>query len=117
MTASPLQFTEPGALGRDLAISRVYDAAPVDWLTACRRVIRRLALEQRTFSTDDVWTGLREYDVKVPEPRAMGAVMRQARHERWITPLNAWKISTRPACHCRPVRLWIGILSPGGTTT
>lgn len=96
----------PGALARDIALDRVKAAAPVDWFTACRRAIRYLALTRTTFTSDDVWERLRTYPVEIPEPRAMGAAMRGARLDGLITPLPEWRISKRPACHCRPVRVW-----------
>lgn len=109
MTSSPL-LQSPGALARDIALDRVKAAADLDWLTACRGVIRRLALTRETFTSDDVWEGLRKYRCTTPEPRAMGAALQGARLDEWISPLPEWRISKRPACHCRPVRVWKSLL-------
>lgn len=109
MTSSPL-LQSPGDLARDVALDRVQAASDLDWWTACRNVIRRLALTRETFTSDDVWEGLRKYQCETPEPRAMGAAFQGARSEDWITPLSEWRISRRPACHCRPVRVWRSLL-------
>lgn len=100
----------PGAVARDIALGRVKAAADIDWLTACRNVIRRLALTRDTFTSDDVWEGLRKYRCTTPEPRAMGAAFRGAQTEDWIKPLFEWRSSKRPACHARPIRVWKSLL-------
>lgn len=111
MTSSPL-LPAPGALARDIALDRVKAASDIDWWTACRGVISRLAHTQKTFTTDDVWDGLRKYKCQTPEPRAMGAAMRAARLDGLIIPIPEWRISCRPACHCRPVRVWRSLVFP-----
>lgn len=105
MTSAP-HFPSPGPLARDLALDRVKAAADIDWWAACRGVLRRLARTRETFTSDDVWEGLRKYRCTTPEPRAMGAAFREAQSEGWIKPLYEWRISRRPACHSRPIRVW-----------
>jgi hypothetical protein len=95
-----------GIAARDEALGRVEEAAPEEWKMAARRAILRLARTRPTLTTDDVWRAL---DGHVPpEPRALGAIMRQSsdillRTERTVN-------STRPECHRRPVRVWESLI-------
>lgn len=100
-----------GPARRDVAIARVAAAAPGDWMEAAREVVDRLASTGRQFTTDDVWLHLGTMDVDVPdEPRAMGAVIRDAAKAGEIVPTHRYVRSTRPECHCRPVMVWQGAM-------
>ena len=89
---------------RDEAIERVGEAAPVLWMDNAAAAIRWLAMRGERFTTDDVWAMIEH----PPEPRAMGAAMVSARRAGIIVPLNETRNSRRPACHSRPLRLWLG---------
>jgi hypothetical protein len=91
---------------RDLAIMRAEYAASDDWKSEAMCVIWAVAKSQPNLTTDDVWDLLAE----AREPRAMGAMMKNAQREGWIRPLSTWALSRRPICHCRPVRMWQSLL-------
>lgn len=86
----------------DAAIARVEEAAPGEWLAAARAVVVGLAAHVRFLTSDDVWARL----AHPPEPRALGAVMRQLAEEGVLRPTGRVQPSTRPECHARPVAVW-----------
>lgn len=96
-----------GRQARDEALGRVQGAAPAPWLGAARQAVRDLAATGREWSSDDVWATLPH----PPEPRALGAVIRQMAAEGVIESTGRTKPSERPDCHARPVQCWRGVLS------
>lgn len=89
---------------RDAALARTAGAAPGTWIADARNIIGLLASSGREFSSDEVWSMLRH----PPEPRALGAVMRQAAADGLIRGTGRTRPSTRPDCHARPVAIWVG---------
>ena len=65
--------------------------------------IDTLARRQATLTTDDVWAAIGS---PADEPRILGNVMRQAAQDGVIAAIDRYIPSTRPECHCRPVRVW-----------
>lgn len=103
-TGTRRRSTASGELARDVAIDKVERHAPADWLRRTYRLIEDMT-RGRTFTTDDLWAAL---GPDVPhEPRAMGAVIRDARLRALITPTGAYKKSSRPECHARPILVWM----------
>lgn len=102
-----------GERARDAAIAEVRTGMNMDWYAAALQAIRALAARYaRTgerFTTDDVWEALEARLVNTPEHRAMGAVMRDAARAGTIAPTANYQKSRRPACHARPVRVWVGL--------
>lgn len=95
---------EAGATAREEAIERVATPIPAqEWIAHAVGVIARLARTRDRFTTDDVWMAV-EY--RPPEPRAMGAAMRQAKALGLVVAMNEYVLSKRPCCHRRPVRVW-----------
>jgi hypothetical protein len=105
MTA-PLLDIAAASEARDAAISRVRAAASPAFLIAATRIVVELARTRDQITTDDVWVELATIGQTTAEPRALGAVMREMRAERFIEPTNAYVPSARVACHRRPVRVW-----------
>ncbi|MCU0913003.1 MAG: hypothetical protein MUC88_00395 [Planctomycetes bacterium] len=91
---------------RDRAIEQVGEHAPDDWMTEARSVVEFLARKHLAFTTDDVWAQLTA--IAPREPRAMGAVMKEAERDQIIEPTGNWVMSQRLLCHRRPLRQWIG---------
>lgn len=109
MSQMDLEFNNAaaGERRREEAIDRVELNAVPDFLDAALACVRYLVLRGGVFTADDVWRQLKERGVPAPrEPRAMGAVMRAAAAEGIVKPTDTWKLSTRPACHRRPLRVW-----------
>lgn len=87
---------------RDDAIERVEKGAG-SWLGHAYRVARRVAEENKFFTTDDVWkAGL----VKPEEPRALGPVMLSLERDGIIAATSQFKNTAQPSRNCAPVRLW-----------
>ena len=93
-------------VGEQLAlegIGRARDGADPEWYAAAMRAVRRRVGE---FTTDDVWQELDGFGYVTSEPRAMGAVMRQAALDGVVVATDRYRKSIRPECHARPVRVW-----------
>ena len=99
-----------GEAARDEGITRAEEHAPDVWWELAWGCVRAVAAVKAEFTTDDVWELLEAQPAPAPpEPRAMGAIMRRAKRERLAEPTDRTKLSTRPACHRRPVRVWASL--------
>lgn len=76
-----------------------------DWLRQARRVLRQLASSGQDFTADDVWHRL---STRPAEPRALGAVFREAKADGLIFDTERVQPSTSLLGHGRPVRIWRG---------
>lgn len=94
-----------GEARRDEALTRVEANADASWKRHVMRIIHDLAVERRSFTTDDVWARV-DPGAGTHEPRAMGAMMRQAAKAGLVRPTDSYVESSRPECHARPVRVW-----------
>lgn len=94
---------------RDEALARVEANADVEWKLAAELVVHLLAAQLGTFTSDDVWEGLVDGSASTHEPRALGAVLKRVAKDGVIAPTDEWRISRRPECHGRPVRVWRAI--------
>jgi hypothetical protein len=91
------------------ALARVEEAAKEEWKEDVLNAIRMLAEVREYFTSDDVWM-----EVESPrEPRALGAMMRQAKKLGWIEPTTSHVMSIRVACHRRPLRIWRSLIYKG----
>ena len=97
---------------RDEAVTRVGDHADVEWVAHILDVIYCLAVARDTMTTDDIWETVGEV-AATHEPRALGAVMRQAARLGYVKASDTYTPSARPACHARPVRVWASLIRPG----
>jgi hypothetical protein len=96
-----------GARLRDEAIERVGEAAPVPFMATALDVIHRLAVERPELATDEIWEELHRIEAaEVPEPRALGAVMRQAVAKGWVVRTDRVRPSKLPQQHRRPLAVW-----------
>ena len=100
----PMDFdARAAAAARDKAVEDARIGA-YDWIDFAMAAIRSVAARGKPFTTDDVWELLGEHPA---EPRAMGAAMTRARHEKLCKASQEWRLSSRVACHRRPLRVWI----------
>lgn len=91
-----------GRIARDLSI----DAVEVNNELAASvlfDIAVYVARKMEYFTSDDVWSAA---NVKVREPRVMGAVMRRLREDGWAIPLSTMREGYRKCNHARPQRLW-----------
>jgi hypothetical protein len=92
---------------KNQAIATVATNADQTWLTACYNVIVQIATTTDTFTTDTIWQALENAALPTPhEPRAIGAVLRQAAANGLIRATDTYRPSARVACHARPIRVW-----------
>lgn len=88
-------------------INNITNGKDSAWVRNALRVLRKVGPTYGTFTTCDIWNTLDAYEIAPPdEPRAMAAVVRQAKSNGWIKASNNWKKSTRSSNHGRPVRVW-----------
>jgi len=101
---------DPGPSGealRDEGIARAASGAG-PWIEQALAAARRILISRREMTTDDLW----EAGIPRPaEPRAAGAVMREAANRNWCRATTRTVKSRRKECHCRPVRVWVSLIT------
>lgn len=90
----------------DKAIARAWKHADPLWLETATQVVESLASQMKEFTTDDVWSELRVLDVSTHEPRALGAVMKQAKKDGIIIATDRFVASSRVSNHGGNIRVW-----------
>jgi len=98
-----------GHILKERAIKQVRDNADQDWRNTALAAVRRIALTQPEFTTDDVWVELCE-TTPAHDPRAMGAVMTDAARAGICRKSDRVRPSERKECHRRPIAIWISNL-------
>lgn len=97
---------------RDEAIDRVARGMDSDWSQAAAAAVTMVALARDEFTSDDVWDALREVEA-AREPRALGAIMRQAQRQGLCVKTDRVVNSRRVECHGRPVAVWRSLIVAG----
>ena len=106
-TSVPQQATLAEAL-TTASIEQVREHADADWLHEARVVLVKVCATHTTFTTDDLWAK----GLPMPrEPRALGAIMREAAKAGVCVATDTYARSTRPECHTRPIRVWRSLLT------
>ena len=82
-----------------------------DWHALAAQGLRVIALNNATFTSDEVWEWMGDLDIEPPEPRAMGHVFKRAYRDHTIVPMNEWRESRRRIAHRRPVRIWRSLVT------
>jgi len=100
-----------GEANKRIGMDRAWDAANTHWKAAALAVVQHLASSHAEFTADDVWLQLDSLGFNTAEHRAMGAVMRSAALEGWITKTNRVTPTTRPCANRRPVAIWQSLLT------
>lgn len=103
-------MNDEGQMNLDAALERVEAHADAEWKQAALEAVRLCARQMPEFTTDQIWKVLDRTDYGTHEPRAMGAIMRQAVGLGWVKPTNQYRTSDRPECHKRPVKVWDSML-------
>ena len=85
------------------------DARPA-WIAQVTTLVRSLALKQREFTSDEVWSEVHEKLSLPLEPKLIGNALQRAQREGWILKTDRVRRSTRPACHRRPAAIWRSLI-------
>lgn len=85
------------------------DASPA-WVNHVVTLIKKVALQNRDFTTDEVWAEIATSINKPIEPRIIGVAIKKAQDNAWIDKTDRVRKSTRAACHGRPVAVWRSLL-------
>lgn len=89
------------------AIDKVRKAAPPEWMSSVMAALELLCACKTQITTDDLWSIANISGIyKPPEPRAMGAVMRDAAARGLIRKTDRVVPSKRAECHRRPIAVW-----------
>ena len=99
---------------RDQSIDLVEKGADSQWKKEVETAIQKIVRIRETFTTDDVWAAMPEGIRDDVEPRAMGAMMRNAAKSGLCVALSQWKPSVRVCCHRRPLRVWRSLVALDG---
>lgn len=103
----PLFDQRRGEIGREEGIERAGRAAPDDWASEALQAVLLVAEHRARFTTDAAQFLLDRRGVSPPpEPRAWGAVMRQAAGKGWIERTEDTSRSVKAASHRRDKRVW-----------
>ena len=86
-------------------MSRAEDNADEGWLRAARLELAALIQAAEPFTTDHIWYRLERLGVHTHEPRALGALIRQAAKAGLIQRIS-YTPTTRPEAHARPIPVW-----------
>jgi hypothetical protein len=89
-----------------LAIDAAGAFANPYWYSQAETAVQKLIHRGAYFTTDDVWELLKDCGYTTPEPRALGAVIRQFAKDKYIIPTGSYRKSVRPECHRRPLAVW-----------
>lgn len=90
----------------DRAVHYAGAFAEPEWYRAAEYALEVLIRRGNNFTTDELHKELQNYEVSTHEPRALGAIIRQASKNGLIRSTGQFKKSTRPECHRRPVSIW-----------
>lgn len=93
------------------AIEQAGANSPKEWQARVLDAVRKLAQGQEEFTADDVWKVVPDWTVV--EPRALGAVMRQAQRDGVCITTNRFVTSRRR--HGAPIRVWRSLLVVAST--
>jgi hypothetical protein len=85
------------------------------WQALAFERVRFLAATMPAFSTDDLWSEI-ETLPKPTDPRALGPVMQGAQAAKLIAKSDFTTTSQRPACHARPIAVWLSVPRSGSLT-
>lgn len=107
-TQLPLFDKKTAGEVRDNAIKRVGDNAQRAFMTCALISVKTVARIVPEFTTDEVVAHMvRAFpEVTTHEPRAWGAVMRQAVKEGWIANTHRVRASEMVSNHRRPKAIW-----------
>lgn len=107
MSQLSLYDAKASEAARDRSIQQVDEHAEPEWKALAYEAVRQTASDLPFgFTTDDVWLRIPE-DAEPPhEPRAMGAIMRQAHRDGWIVPTRDHRPTARIVAHRNPKRVW-----------
>ena len=106
-----------GALLRDEAMARVNANANDVWKIDARRAVEDCAAVLEVLTTDDVWALLKGTGSTTTDNRAMGPLMLKAATDGILRHTDKTRLSRRPQCHRRPVRVWRSLVYRGSENT
>lgn len=108
--SSLIQRQNPQQLDLDSLIEATGQAADKELFAAALRECETVCLVKETFTIDDVHDRLTNAGIFFENGSFLGAVMRDAKKQKWCKPLQEFTPSRRLERHGSPVRLWMSLL-------
>jgi len=87
-------------------VDQAGENANARWMSIAYEAGCMVAETLSEFTTDDIWRVLDEEGVKTHDNRAMGAVIKNLKHDGWCRPTMRFVPSTRISRHGAPIRRW-----------
>ena len=84
--------------------------ASPSWIRNVVEIVKKIAVERREFTSDEVWDEASTKIADPIEPRVMGNALKTAQQNGWIEKTDRVKKSSRAVCHGRPVAIWRSLL-------
>jgi len=92
-----------GELGKERGMAAAARGVGLVWMAEARTVIRKVAREQREFTSDHVWAaGL----ARPNEPRALGAALTELARAGFIEKTGKYVKTTQKTRHAAPIAVW-----------
>lgn len=95
---------------KEKAIKQAESGAEPLWKKDALAAVGQIASRYELFTADHVWWKLGERGHLTQDPRALGAIMRNAASNGWIRATDAYQPSSRIENHRRPVRIWKSLI-------
>lgn len=95
---------------KEMAIERSGEHAEPSWKRKALEIVMDLCTKRREFTSDEVWAELSRHEEHTKEPRALGAIMRQAA-KMGICRAIGYAKSERRERHSGVVSVWRSNLS------
>ena len=105
----PFVIHDEAVKAQSAAIKRAEQAADAEWRYRALDALYHLALGQPDLIANDLWNHVE----KPREPRATGALMKQAAKRGWIAPTERFVSVPSVSRHAAPVRVWRSLIWEG----
>lgn len=106
---TPLVIHDLARREQAAAIKRAEQAADEEWRYRALDALYHLALGNSEVIANDLW----QHVEKPREPRATGALMKQAAKRGWIAPTDRFVTVPSITRHAAPVRVWRSLIWEG----
>lgn len=105
--ADEKNMKERGRRELDAALDRVRDNAGPGWFDRAIQIVRDVALNHETFTTDHIRAWAKRSNLpEAREPRAWGSVMSRAIKSGMIVKTGEYVPTLRPEAHRRPIPVY-----------
>lgn len=109
----PVPETEPGLAEKREGMTRVEEHANDDFKVIGAQLLRDLARQKGSVTSNDLWELLDQRGITTHDNRAMGALFLRAAREGLLVKTSETVPSTRKSRHAGDVRVWRSLVCGG----